>query len=136
MAFQPTAPDVGATLRVRITASNASGTAAAITSAPSAVVTPAPPQIDTPPTVTGTPREGLELVADTGTWLGSPSSYRYVWQRCSDAAYPNCQDIAGATESSYVARAGDAGTELRVGVVATNAGGDSDPGVLGDRPPP
>ena len=127
MSFKPSAPDLGATFRVRVTASNASGVAAAITSAQSAAVDPAPPQLQTPPSITGTPREGDELVADPGTWTNGASSYGYAWQRCSGGAFPECYDIEGATESSYVAQAVDVGSGLRVRVVATNAGGDSEP---------
>ena len=127
MSFKPAEPDIGARFRVRVTASNASGAADAIVSAPSAAVTSAPRQLDTPPSIAGMPHEGSGLVANPGTWLGSPSSYHYAWQRCSTGFFPGCSDIEGATQSSYVAVAADVAYRLRVRVVATNAAGDSDP---------
>ena len=129
MSFKPAASDVGSTFRVRVTASNASGAAAPLASAQSSVVTPAPPEIDTLPSITGTPREGLELVATPGVWTNSPSSYGYAWQHCTQDFFPTCSDIQGATESSYTADSEDIGLVLRVRVVATNAGGDSDAAV-------
>jgi len=127
MSFKPAAADIGATFRVRVTASNDVAAASPITSMRSALVVPAPPVTVAPPAVTGLAREASELAAGPGTWSGGPSSYRYAWQRCSADAFPTCDDIEGATASPYVAVAADIGYRLRVRVVATNAGGDSDP---------
>ena len=45
--------------------------------------------------------QGQPLTADAGNWNGTgPVTHAYQWQRC-DAAGNNCQDIAGATGSTY-----------------------------------
>jgi hypothetical protein len=44
----------------------------------------------------------------------------YKWQRCTDAGATNCTDISGATSSTYVAGADDAGKYLRTVVTGTS----------------
>jgi hypothetical protein len=74
--------DVGATLRVVVTATNAIGSAAA-TSVATAVVEAAPPTLVAAPSITGTAQVGKTLSADPGSWSGTaPISYRYQWRRC------------------------------------------------------
>jgi pentaxin family protein len=79
------ASDVGATIRVAVTASNAAGSATA-NSVPTAAVAAAPalPPVDTvPPSIAGTPRVGDTLTAAAGTWTGTaPIAYGYRWRRC------------------------------------------------------
>ena len=65
--------DVGSTLRVRVTATNATGSADD-QSAPTVVVAAAPPVVTTAPTVQGDTTQGSVLSAATGTWAGTPSS--------------------------------------------------------------
>lgn len=101
--------------------------AALLTITPSASAIVTPPVIQTPPSITGTPQHGLELVAHPGTWTGSPSSFSYAWERCATDFSATCTDIEGATSSSYVATTADVGLRLRVRVVATNADGASGP---------
>jgi hypothetical protein len=116
--------DVGATLRARVIASNAGGSAGA-DSAPSAQVVAAPPVNTTPPTITGTARQGETVTAQPGTWSGTPPiSYAYQWQRC-DLSGNNCADIAGATSRSYTLTVADVTGRVRVRVTATNAGGSA-----------
>ena len=76
----------------------------------------------TPPEVTGAPKVGQTLTASKGTWSGSPTSYGFQWQTCDPSGAP-CNDVAGATSATYVARAADAGSTLRVHVTARNAFG-------------
>ena len=125
--YTPAEADVGATLRVRVVATNANGTSAPATSGASAVVTIAAPVSQAPPAISGTPQAGQTLTATTGSWSGSPVSYGYQWRRCTTPPFPFCDDIAGATSSSYLATAGDVGHQLVVRVTATNAAGPSDP---------
>ncbi len=74
------------------------------------------------PTVSGTKAVGLKLSSSTGVWSGTaPISYSYQWQLCA----PGCSNIAGATASSLMLSAGDAGKRLRVLVTAANSGGST-----------
>ena len=91
------AADVGNTIRVTVTATNASGSTSA-TSAQTAVVgsgsSSAVPANTGLPTITGTAQNGLNLYTTTGSWSGSPTSYKYQWLRC-DSAGANCVPIWG-----------------------------------------
>jgi hypothetical protein len=120
--------DVGSTLRVSVTATNAGGTSAPLASAATSTVTPRPvPTNSTPPTITGTAQSGQTLSADHGTWTGTPSSYGYQWRRC-DASGGSCANVpSGGTSPTYAVQDGDVGGTLRVSVTATNAGGSSAP---------
>ena len=72
---------------------------------------------------------GSTLTATTGTWTGSPSSYRLRWTRCpASGSAPDasdCATISGATTSSYAPGTADVGERLRVRVTATNATGST-----------
>ncbi len=123
-AYTQVAADVGGTIRVVVTASNAAGSASA-TAAQTGVVAPTPPVSTGLPVISGTLRDGQVLSATAGTWTGTPViSFAYQWRRC-DAAGASCADIAGATASTYTQVAGDVGSTLRVVVTATNAGGST-----------
>ena len=119
------AGDVGSTIRVQVTASNGAGGNSA-QSAATATVTAAPsaPVNTAPPTITGTAQQGQTLSASTGTWTNSPTGFAYQWRRC-DTAGANCQNIAGATGSSYLLVAGDVGSTIRVQVTASNGAGSN-----------
>src|SRR5439155_5409068 len=99
--YVPVAADVGHTLRVQETASNAGGSSSPATSAQTAVVTPPPPSNTSPPTISGTAQQGQTLTEAHGTWTNSPTSYAYQWQRCNAEA-ASCVAIAGATNQTYV----------------------------------
>ncbi len=122
------AADLGATLRVRVTATNATGPGVAVTSVQSGVVVAQPsgvPVNSVPPVISGTAQVGQTLSSSTGTWSGSPTSYAYQWSRCNSTG-GSCVDIGGATNPSYLLVAADLGATLRVRVTASNATG---PGV-------
>ena len=74
------------------------------------------------PTISGTVAVGQTLTASTGTWLNSPVTYAYQWQRC-DAAGANCAPIPSATTQTYMVTPSDAGFTLEVVVSATNVYG-------------
>jgi type II secretory pathway pseudopilin PulG len=120
--YTPDASDIGAKLRVRVTAANSGGTQAANSAATSAVLV-GRPQNTTPPTLAGTPRPGQALTATKGTWTGAGTiSYSYQWQRC-DTNAQNCTDISAASAQIYNVTSADNGKRLHVVVTATNAGG-------------
>src|ERR1019366_5814248 len=121
-----TANDVGHTIEVLETASNASNTATA-SSAPTATVTrlPAPVNI-TVPSISGTNVPGNTLTEVNGTWTNGPTSYRYQWERCSGSPL-TCTALSGATAATYVVATGDAGYAFEVQETAVNAGGASAP---------
>lgn len=117
-------PDVGRRVRVIVIAENAAGTARADSNTTEAVPAVAPENLS-PPTVSGgAVREGTELTATAGSWIGSaPVVYAYQWERCPNTGAPTCPKIAGATRQTYTAVAADVGKRLRVSVTASNAGG-------------
>ncbi len=144
--YTVTAGDTGARLRVRVTASNITGSATA-QSLPTTVVPGAPPPPAAPantalPTVAGSPVVGQTLTAAPGTWTGTqPITLAYQWRRCNSAG-ASCADIAGAQSQTYILTAGDAGSTVRVRVTASNNGGSAEASslatnvVTGPPPPP
>ena len=115
--------DVGATLRVIVTASNAANTPVSATSPASGVIAAAAPVNTTAPSVTGSAVDGQTLSASTGSWSGTaPLSYAYQWLRC-DASGGTCSTISGATASTYTLTDSDLGSTIEVQVTATNAAG-------------
>jgi len=123
-SYVVTPADAGATLRVTVTARNTSGSATASSIATAVVQATGAPVNSAPPTITGTPQAGQTLIAGTGAWTGSPTSYGFQWQRC-DASGGNCVAIAGATGGTYVVATADVGSTLRVAVTATNGVGSA-----------
>ena len=104
--------DVGATVRVLVTATNPDGSGSRA-SAPTATVKAAPPVNTSVPFITGATLRGTTLTASPGTWTGPGISYAYQWQR-------DGVDIAGATGTTYTLRVADVGARIRVRVTATN----------------
>ncbi len=82
------------------------------------------PVENSPPTVSGTAVQGQTLSTRSGSWGASPTGYSYSWQDC-DAAGNNCAPIGGATSSSYVVQASDAGHTIRSVVTARNSVGSA-----------
>jgi hypothetical protein len=121
--------DVGSTLRVLETATNAEGSVSA-ESAQTAVVTAQTAPVNTgEPLVSGSAVEGAVLTTSTGTWSGTSLTYTYQWVRCdADGGLhdgSNCPSIPGATSSDYTLGSVDIGRRLRVQVTATNAVGSA-----------
>jgi hypothetical protein len=126
--YIPVAGDVGHTLRVLETASNAAGPGSPATSGATGVLVaaPQPPVNTSPPTISGAAQQGQTLTESHGAWSNSPTAYAYQWQRC-DASGSNCTAISAATSQTYIPVAGDVGHTLRVQETASNAGGAGSP---------
>jgi hypothetical protein len=115
--------DVGDTIRVAVTATNAGGSATA-TSAPTPVIAPVlTPWANTPvpgllaaPAVSGSAAVGATLTCATGRWSGSPTGYEYQWNRGN-------APILNATAATYTVTAADRGRALSCTVTAVNSGG-------------
>jgi hypothetical protein len=134
-----TADDVGHRLRVRVTATNAVGSAS-VESDPTPVITNLSPANTAPPTVSGDAFPGGRLWADPGTWTHQGETLpSYQWQSC-DAQGQNCADVAGATAQGYDLGPGDVGSTLRVVVSFPGPDGPvpaaSEPTTVTDAPVP
>ena len=117
--YKLTPTEVGSTLRVIVTAENAVGKASA-TSEKTAVVTLRTLTDEVPPSIKGTARDGETLTAETGTWKGTPTiTFTYQWERCESSGN-NCNNISGATSSTYKLKPTEVGSTLRVIVTAEN----------------
>ncbi|MDX6479890.1 MAG: hypothetical protein QOG85_400 [Gaiellaceae bacterium] len=119
--FVPPDADLGSTLRFRVVATNGIGSSTPVESIPVGLGIPtAPPAISASPVVSGTATVGQQLSTTNGTWMNSPTSYQYKWQRCDNAG-SNCVDIASATSPQYTLVGADAGYRIRSEVRASNA---------------
>jgi acid phosphatase type 7 len=88
---------------------------------PAAALAATPPTNTSPPTISGTPRQGQLLTADHGQWNGTePISYSYQWRRCTTVGSP-CVDVPGATEQTFRLTATDVGATIVVAVTADNS---------------
>jgi hypothetical protein len=119
--------DATHTMRVRVTATNADGSASAQSDQTAAIApatSSAAPKNTSPPTISGTLKVGQELTANDGTWSGNPTGYTYQWHRC-DADIASCTSVIGATGKTYGVRLADLGYRLRVAVTARNAKGNA-----------
>jgi hypothetical protein len=122
--YAPTGSDVGHTVVVQETASNAAGSSSPASSAPTAVVLPSAPLEVLPPMIAGAAIEGQTLTESHGVWNNNPTSYSYRWYDC-DGSGGACTSISGATGQTYTLVAADIGHTIRVGEAAANAGGTS-----------
>lgn len=115
--------DVGHRLRVRVTASNGSGSSSADsngTAVVSATGGSGPPVNTALPTISGNPVQGQTLVSTEGAWTGAATiTFTYQWLRC-DANGNGCDAIAGETKHNRTLTDGDVGHRLRIRVTAKN----------------
>jgi hypothetical protein len=118
------AADIGHTLRVVVTASNADGKASATSDATDVVDSKSGPVNSVKPAVSGTATVGQELRVSTGTWSPKPSSYGYQWQRCTSTG-ADCINVAGSTSSVYGVRSADVDHRMRALVTARTSAGRS-----------
>lgn len=120
--YLPGSTDVGHTLRVQETATNAGGPSEPAMSEATSEVTAAAPVNQTPPGIAGTAQKGQALVGSAGSWSNEPTTLTQQWLRCN-AGGESCEAIGGATTLTYIATAADVGHRLRLREVASNNGG-------------
>ena len=118
--------DVGKTVDVVVTATNAGGSKSATSAQTAAVAsaTPAAPANTAVPAVSGTAQQGDTLTTSNGSWSGSPTGYAYAWEDCNSSG-ASCAKISNATASTYTLASSDVGGTIRSVITATNAGGSS-----------
>jgi len=104
--------DVGDTIGLTVTATDASGSTSAYASLVGPVAHAKPLLESTAqPQVTGVPIAGNTLQVTTGAWSPAPTSLTYSWLRCN-ANGRACAPIGGAHASSYTVGGADAGHAL------------------------
>jgi iron transport multicopper oxidase len=131
--------DVGHTLAVQETASNAKGWSAPASSLPTSQVLPLAPLSTTAPTITGTPQQGQTLTEHHGTWTNEPTGYSVQWLQCEGPG-TSCLPIQGATAPTFTLTSTNVGHTIEVEETASNAGGPGNPATSGPtetiQPPP
>jgi hypothetical protein len=121
-SYTATSGDVGHTLRVVVTATNADGHASASSGATDPISSANGPSNTVRPTVSGTATVGETLRVSNGSWSPTPASFARQWQQC-DADGSNCLNIAGATGQTYGIRSDDVRHRLRALVAARTSSG-------------
>ncbi len=114
--YAPTAADIGKTITVSVTASDAGGASAAVPSAATSAVTagPAPVNTTAPAITPPTPQVGQTLTASNGAWnVTAPVTYSYAW---TSGGLP-----VGTNSPNYLVAATDIGKTITVTVTATEA---------------
>lgn len=110
------AGEIGHTLRVFETATNAGGSSSAAGSGPTGIV-PAPPVSTSQPKLSGSALVGGTLSCTTGTWTGTePIAYTYAW--LGDGTL-----IAGATGPTHKLAITDEAQAVKCEVTAANVAG-------------
>jgi hypothetical protein len=120
--YVPTFDIANLQVRVNVSAGNAVDTATVSSAVISGFV---PPQATVIPAISGTTTVGQTLTTDAGTWPSTSSGYVYQWQKSADSGV-TWTNISGATATTYVLVAADAGYQIRSQVSLTaNAGSSS-----------
>ncbi|HKI91674.1 MAG TPA: hypothetical protein VJ986_05195 [Gaiellaceae bacterium] len=115
--------DAGHTLRFRVKATNSAGAATVRSAATGVVASLTRPVSVSPPSISGTARQGDLLTVSRGTWSGSsPIAVAYRWRRC-DTAGKHCSTIRNARNSTYRLTLSDVNHRLRVTATASNSRG-------------
>ncbi|MCW3065098.1 MAG: hypothetical protein JWN32_2270, partial [Solirubrobacterales bacterium] len=117
VSYVTTFDDEALKLRVEVKGTNANGTATLPISGPTNQIIPLPAQDLAPPTLTGAPFVGANLVGGVGTWKSPRTTYARQWESCEPDGTA-CSPVQGATSAGYVPTAGDVGQRLRMHVSA------------------
>ncbi len=118
--YTPGASDIGASLRVVVTATNPYGVASATSAAVGPVASGAPANSGSA-VINGTARRGQTLSVNA-SFNPSGTSTTYQWQRSADGV---TWTAIGANASTYTLTTADRETRVRVIVTATNAYGQA-----------
>jgi alpha-tubulin suppressor-like RCC1 family protein len=117
--------NIGNTLRVRVSASETSGTTGQTSIATQSIAAEKHPVSEGAPAVFGTGLKGQVLTGVVGKWSNESSiAYSYQWDRCN-ASGESCSAISGATASTYTLTESDVASTLRMLVTATNESGST-----------
>jgi hypothetical protein len=116
-----TVDDLGARVRVAVTATNPDGTATAF-SAPTAGVASSLPTAGATPVASGLTRTGQRVTTTAGAWTPAGATFAYQWQLDTGSGFA---DIAGATTDAYTLTAAEAFGKVRARVTATNPDGST-----------
>ncbi len=133
VSYTPVVGDAGQFLRIKVTASNMSGTAVAYSVVSASYPVASRPVISTAPTLTGGITQGTTLTATKGIWTGVPAPVLTIqWYRCTEAlgapaseVPSDCAAIEGQTALTYTSREADLGSGIRAVISATNGSGTS-----------
>jgi hypothetical protein len=115
------AGDAGATVRIKIVATNDDGTGVGYSAATATVVAPPTPSstIDAP---TGTLQDTETLSIVSGTWTPANATFTYQWLRCPSGATALGGCVTVGSGKNYTLSANDVGHAMAVRVTATAAG--------------
>jgi hypothetical protein len=122
-SYTAVAADVGATLRVVVTAYNTGGPASQA-SASTTTIAPLGPENTSPPVLSGSAAPGFSLTTSLGTWTGPGLTYSIAWRRC-DTSGAQCVATGVSGTATYDVSVADTGSRLRAFVTATNSGGST-----------
>jgi len=111
--------EAGKAYYFRIVATNATGTTDG-----EGLTFGAPGNTAVPTVSLSTPDQNVPETSTTGTWINSPTSYSYQWERCN-ASGGECKEISGATSSTYTPVEADVEHTLLVKVTAKNEVGSN-----------
>jgi hypothetical protein len=116
--------DVGRTIRVQVTGTNADGTSQALSGPTAVIAGPGNAPANTKqPDPSGTVQEGHTITVNHGSWSGTaPITFTYQWQSCT-ATNSVCTNLTGMTSSSMMLGAAQVGMLMRATIVAANAAG-------------
>lgn len=118
--YTTTVADIGSTITVIVTATNAAGSANATSAATTAISGAAPVNSGGAnlPVISGTTQVGSTLTTSNGTWTGTPSpAFTYLWYKDGLST--------GVTLGSYLLSSTDLGSTITVVVTGTNIVGSS-----------
>jgi hypothetical protein len=130
------AADVGHVLGANVTATNAAGSAVALSNGLGPVAA-GPPGLKHKPSIKGTKKVGQRVVETADRWTNFPDTFTNQWLRCSargDAcvritgkrlrcAEGSCVRVDTGTEWDYKLTRKDVGHRMRVRVTASNGAG-------------